>query len=74
MHAYIDAHIQRLVHEYTGYGVLSISIFQTQCENMTLSEQIIYNRMFQQVFHKGGESSINYIKRFQNDKALTVSM
>ena len=30
--------------------------------------------MFQQVVHKVGESDINYIKIFQNFKALTVSV
>ena len=30
--------------------------------------------MFQQVVHKGGNSSINYIKRFKNAKALAISV
>ena len=30
--------------------------------------------MFQQVVHKGGGSEINYIKIFQNDKALKISV
>ena len=30
--------------------------------------------MFQQVVHKGGESEINYIKIFQNAKALSISV
>ena len=30
-----------------------------------------YVRIFQQVTHKGGESVINYIKRFQNAQALS---
>ena len=30
--------------------------------------------MFQQVVHKGGESSINYVKRFQNAKVLEISV
>ena len=37
---------------------------------MKFSDQIRYNGMSQQVIHKGGESAINYIKIFQNDKAL----
>ena len=28
--------------------------------------------MFQQVTHKGGEYTMNYIKRFQNEQALSV--
>ena len=30
--------------------------------------------MFQQVVHKGGESATNYIKRFQNVKAVEISV
>ena len=43
-----------------------------QCANMNFTDQIIYNILFQQVLHKGGESVINYIKRFQNAKALVI--
>ena len=32
-----------------------------------------FNRLFQQVIHKGGESVINYIKVFQNAKVLAIS-
>ena len=31
-----------------------------------------YNRTFQQVTHKGGKSSMNYIKIFQNAHALSI--
>ena len=41
---------------------------------MTFADQIRYNRMFQHVVQKGGESSINSIKIFQNAKALEVSV
>ena len=30
--------------------------------------------MFQKVLHKEGESAINYIKIFRNDKALVISV
>ena len=33
-----------------------------------------YDRTFQQVTHKGGESAINYIKRFKNAHDLSVSV
>ena len=33
-----------------------------------------YDRTLQQVTHKGGESAINYIKRFKNAQALSVSV
>ena len=50
-----------LIDECTGDGVQDISIFKSQCENMTFSDQIRYNRMFQKAVRKGGESEINYI-------------
>ena len=41
---------------------------------MTFADKSRYDRTFQQVTHKGGESAINYIKRFQNSQALSVSV
>ena len=41
---------------------------------MTFSDKSRYDRTFQQVTHKGGESAINYIKSFQNAQALSVSL
>ena len=41
---------------------------------MTFADKSRYDRTFQQVKHKGGESPINYIKRFQNAQALSVSV
>ena len=41
---------------------------------MTFSAKSRYDRTFQQVTHKGGESAINYIKRSQNSQALPVSV
>ena len=41
---------------------------------MTFADKIRYDRNFRQVTHKGGESAINYIKRFQNAQALSVSL
>ena len=41
---------------------------------MTFSYKSRYDRTFQQVTHKGGESAINYIKRFQNAHDLSVSV
>ena len=60
--------------EYPKDGVHVISRLQHQCENMIFANQRRYNRMFQQVIHKGGYSSINYIKIFQNanDSAISV--
>ena len=41
---------------------------------MTFADKSRYDRTFQQVTHKGGESAINYIKRFQNAHDLSVSV
>ena len=41
---------------------------------MNFADKIIYDRNFQQDTQKGGESAINYIKRFQNAQALSVSV
>ena len=41
---------------------------------MTFADKSRYDRTFQQVTHKGGGSTINYIKRFQNAHALSVSV
>ena len=74
MREYIYAHSQILIDECPGYGVQAIPRFKSQCENMTFSYQIRYNRMLHQVIYKGGESSINYIRRFHNVKALSTSV
>ena len=41
---------------------------------MTFSDKSRYDRNFEQVTHKGGEYVMNYIKRFQNEQALPVSV
>ena len=41
---------------------------------MTFADKSRYDSNFQQVAHKGGEYAINYIKRFQNAHALSVSV
>ena len=41
---------------------------------MTFADKSRYDRTFQQVTHKGVESAINYIKRFQNAQELSVSV
>ena len=64
LHAYINAHSQILIDEYTGDRVHTITRLQPQCENMTFSGQSRYTRLFQKVIHKGGESAINHIKIF----------
>ena len=41
---------------------------------MTFAEKSRYDRSFQQVTHKGGESEMHDIKRFQNAQDLSVSV
>ena len=72
--AYIDAHSKIIIDEYPGYWVQAISILQSQCANIFFADQIIYNRLFQKVVHKGRESEINYIKIFQKAKDLSISV
>ena len=74
LHANIDVHSRRLVAEFPIDGIKCIENFQSYCVNMTFADKSRYDRTFQQVTHKGGESAINYIKRFQNAHALSVSV
>ena len=41
---------------------------------MTFSDQSRFNILFQTAIHRGDYSAINYIKIFQNDKFLEVSV
>ena len=74
MHANIDVHSIRLIAEPPKDGIKCIEKLHSHCANMTFSEKNRYDRTFQQVTHKGGESAINYIKRFQNVHALSISV
>ena len=74
MHANSDVHSWRLIAEFPKYGIKCLEKLQTHCANMTFADKSRYDRTFQQVTHKGGESAINYIKRFQNAQPLSVSL
>ena len=65
---------RRLIAEFPENGKKCMEKLQSYCENMTFADKSRYDRIFQQVTHKGGESAINYIKRFQNAQALSVSL
>ena len=41
---------------------------------MTFVDKIRYNRIYQQVTHKRGESAIKYIQIFQNAQSLSFSV
>ena len=74
LYANIDVHSRRLIAEFPKIGIKCIEKLQSHRANMTFSDKSRYDRTFQQVKHKGGESTINYIKRFQNAHALLVSV
>ena len=70
LHANIDVHSRKLISGFPRYGIKCIEKLQSHCANMTFADKSRYDRTFQQVTHKGGESAINYIKRFQNAHGL----
>ena len=72
LHANSCVHSKRLIAELPKYGIKCLEKLQSHCANMTFADKSRYDRTFQQVTHKGGESSINYIKRFHNAQALSV--
>ena len=74
MYANIDVKSRRLISEFPGYGIKCIEQLQSHFENMTFADKSRYDRIFQQVTHKGGEYEINYIKIFQNSQNLSVSV
>ena len=74
LNSHIDIHSRRLIAELPRDGIKCIEKLQSHCANMTFADKSIYDRTFQQVTHKGGESAINYIKRLHNAHALLVSV
>ena len=62
----INVHSRRLIAEFPKDGIKCLEKLQSYCASMTFADKSRYDRTFQQVTHKGGESAINYIKRFQN--------
>ena len=61
LHANIDVHSKRFIAEFPKYGIKCIEKLQSNCANMTFADKIRYDRTFQQVKHKGGESAINHL-------------
>ena len=74
LHANSDVHSRILIAEFPKDGIECLEKLQSHCANMTFADKSRYDRTFQQVAHKVGESSINYIKRFQNAQAFSVSV
>ena len=56
LHANIDVHSRRLISEFPGDEIKLIEKLQSHCANMTFFDKSKYDRTFQKVTHKGGES------------------
>ena len=65
----IDVHSKIFIAEFPGDGVKCIAKLQSHFANMIVSDKSMYDKTFQLVTHKGGESEMNYIKIFQNEEA-----
>ena len=74
LHVNSDVYSRRLIAEFPKDGIKCLKKLQSHGANMTFSDKSRYDRTFQKVTHKGGESAINYIKIFQNAQALSVSV
>ena len=74
LHENIDVHSRRFIAEFPKDGINCNKKLQSHCANMNFADKSRYDKNFQQVTHKGGGSEINYIKRFQNAHALSVSV
>ena len=64
LHANNDVHHRRLIAEFQRDGIKCIEKLPSHRANITFADKRIYERTFQRVTHKEGESAINYIKRF----------
>ena len=53
LHANIDVHSRILIAEFLGDEAKLISKIYSHCANMTFSDKIRYDRIFQQVTNKG---------------------
>ena len=74
MHANIDVHSRRLIAEFLKDGIKCIKKLQSHCANMSFAEKVDMKGPYKKFTHKGGESAINYTKRFQNSHDLSVSV
>ena len=74
LHAKTDVHSRIFIAEFPKYGIKCLEKLKSHCANMNFADKSRYDRTFQQVTQKVGESAINYIKRFQNAHALSVSV
>ena len=63
-----------MIAEFPKDGIKCLEKLKSYCANKTFADKSRYDRTFQQVTHKGGESAINYIKRFKNAQESSVSV
>ena len=54
LHANIYVHRRRLIAEFPRDGIKYIEKLHSHCANMNFSDKSRYDRIFQQVTHKGG--------------------
>ena len=64
LHANINVHSRRFIAEFPIDGIKCIKNFQSHCANMNFADKSRYERTFQHVTHKRGESTMKYIKVF----------
>ena len=57
LHDNSDAHNRILIAEFPKYGIKCIEKLQSHCATMIFAGKSRYDRTFQQVTHKGGESA-----------------
>ena len=74
MHDNSCVHSRRLISEFPEDGIRCMEKLQSHCANMNFADKSGYDRTLQKFTQKRGESAINYIKRFQNAQALSVSL
>ena len=61
LHANIDVQSRRLMDEFPVDVIKCIKKFQSHFANMTFADKSIYDSIFQQVTHKGGESAREFL-------------
>ena len=74
MHANIDAHSRIFIAEFPKDEIKYTDKLQSHCAKITFSKKLDMTGLFNKSHKKGREFAINYIKRFQNAYALSVSV
>ena len=74
LHTNIAVHSRRLIADFLGDEIECIEKLQLHSAKMIFAEKSRCDRIFQKVTQKGVGSTMNYIKRFLNAQALSVSV